>query len=51
MLNDNLNRQFAERVQEPFDVDKLRPKLLCHGVMFEPDELKPQKTDDTHNMV
>lgn len=41
MLNENLNRQFAERVQEPFDVDKLGSKPLCPGVMLEPDEVKP----------
>lgn len=50
MLNENLNRQFAEGVQESFDVDKLWSKPQCPGVM-EPDEVKPWKTDDTYNVA
>ena len=51
MLNGNLNWRLAERVEEQFDVDKLWSKPLCHGVMSEPDERKPQMADDTHNMA
>ena len=49
MLNGDLNRQFAGRVQMQFDVDKLRSKPLWNVVMSESDELKPRKADDTNN--